>query len=225
MAALVGETASGFSLAAAPQPVAAPPEVPPGLPSTLLQRRPDVAAAERRVAAANASVGVARAAVFPAVTLGSVLGYQSNQFGHLITAPNTFWTVGPSLVVNLFDGGRRQAEINRTQAVLDENGARYKAVVLGAFAQVEDSLALLRQYAQAAQAEQAALAANQRTLALANSRYREGAASYLEVITAQTATLQSQRSVQDLATRRQRATVQLIRALGGGWSTAAGGAP
>ncbi len=216
IAALLGEPASNFSIAPRLADIALP-AIPTGLPSTLLQRRPDIAAAERRVTAANASVGVARAAVFPSVMLSALFGYQSSDLSHFIAAPNIFWALGPTLAGSLFDGGRKKAEIARTQAVLDENGARYRGVVIGAFQQVEDQLALLQHYGAAAEAEAAALAASERALTLANNRYREGAASYLEVVTSQTATLQSQRSAAELATRQRRASVQLIKALGGGW--------
>ena len=219
IAALVGEPASDFAIA--PEPAELPLlRVPVGLPSTLLQRRPDIAAAERRVAAANASVGVARAAFFPAVMLSAQGGYQSSDLARFIRAPNIFWSIGPSLVANLFDGGRRKAEEARVLAVLDESGARYRGVVIAAFQQVEDNLALLDRYGSAAEAEGRAVAAAQRSLELANARYREGAASYLEVVTSQTAALQAQRSALDLSTRQRRAGVQLIRALGGGWSAA-----
>ncbi len=216
IAALVGASPSAFSLA--PQPAELPlPAVPTGLPATLLQRRPDIAAAERRVAAANASIGVARAAFFPAVTLSAMAGLQSNALGSLFEAPNLYWAIGPTLVMSLFDGGRRDAEVARVQAVLDENGARYRSVVIGAFQQVEDNLALLTDYGAAAESERAAVAAAKRSLAYAESRYREGAISYLEVVVSQTTTLQAQRSALDLSTRQRRASVQLIRALGGGW--------
>ncbi len=217
IASLIGEAASNFSVTPKVTDIALP-VVPTGLPSTLLQRRPDIAAAERRVAAANASVGAARAAQYPAVTLSALLGFQSSDLSHFISAPNTFWALGPTLAGSLFDGGRRKAEVARVQAVLDESGAHYRGVVIGAFQQVEDNLALLQHYGAAAQSEAAALAASQRSLTLATNRYREGAASYLEVVTSQTATLQSQRSALDLSTRQRRASVQLIKALGGGWA-------
>lgn len=220
MASLVGESASSFSVQPRLADIALP-QIPTGLPSTLLQRRPDIAAAERRVAASNASVGVAQSAFFPAVTLSALVGYQSSSIGNFIRAPNTFWAIGPTLFLNLFDAGKRQAEVARVQAVLDESGAKYRSVVIGAFQQVEDNLALLQHYGAAAQAEGAAVAAAQRSLDLANSRYLEGAASYLEVVASQTAALQARRSALDLATRQRRASVQLVRALGGGWSAAA----
>ena len=216
IASLVGQTASGFSVPARIAEIGLP-KIPTGLPSTLLQRRPDIAAAERRVAASNASVGVARAAVFPAVTLSGLLGLQSSHVDQLIRAPNSFWAVGPAMFFPLFDAGKRQAEIARVQAVLDESGEKYRSIVIAAFQQVEDNLALLRQYDIAAQHEAAAVAAAQRSLALATARYQEGAANYLEVVASQTATLQAKRSALDLATRQRRASVQLVRALGGGW--------
>ena len=218
IAALVGAAAPDFTIAPRTTPIALP-VVPASVPSELLQRRADIAAAQRRVVAANASVGVSRAAWFPALTLNALFGLQSSDIGQLFTTPNTFWAVGPTLAASLFDGGRRTAEVARTQAVLDENGARYKAVVLGAFQQVEDALALLDHYRAAAASEEAAYAAAQRALDLSLARYREGAASYLEVVTSQTAALQAQRNALDLANRQRRASVQLVRALGGGWST------
>ena len=218
IAALVGESASSFTIAPRLAEIVLP-QIPTGLPSTLLQRRPDIAAAQRRIAAANASIGVARAAFFPAVTLSALAGYQSSDSGNFIRAPNTYWAIGPSVFLTLFDGGRRQAEVARSQAVLDETGAKYRSVVLSAFQQVEDNLALLNHYRAAADAERSALAAAQRSLDFSTARYREGAVNYLEVVASQTATLQTQRNALDLDTRQRRASVQLIRALGGGWTT------
>ncbi|MEO8280961.1 MAG: efflux transporter outer membrane subunit [Ideonella sp.] len=217
IAALVGEPASSFTIAPR-TPELLVPEVPIGVPSMLLQRRPDISAAERRVAAANASVGVARAAFFPAVMLNASLGLQSGDASKLLQASNLFWALGPTLVQSLFDGGRRRAEAERVHAALDESAARYRGVVLVAFQQVEDQLVLQREYAAAAEAEAQALAAARRSLELASARYREGVASYLEVVTSQTAMLQAQRSALDLVTRQRRASVQLVRALGGGWT-------
>ena len=220
IASLVGETATGFNISARVVDLRLP-QIPAGLPSTLLQRRPDIAAAERRVAASNASVGVARAAVFPALTLSGLVGFQSSDSSNVVSAPNTFWAVGPTMVFTLFDAGKRQTEITRVQAVLEESGAKYRGVVLGAFQQVEDNLALLKHYGAAAQSEEAAVTAAQRALALAHVRYREGAVNYLDVVTSQASALQTQRSALDLATRQRRATVALIRSLGGGWTEAA----
>ncbi len=217
IAALVGESPSTFTIVPRLADLALP-QVPSGVPSLLLQRRPDIAAAERRIEAANASIGVARAALYPSVTLSGLGGYQSSDIGNFIGAPSTFWAIGPSLFVALFDAGRRQAEVDRTRAVLEENSARYRSVVLGAFQQVEDNLALLNHYRTAADSERSAVAAAQRSLDFATLRYREGAVNYLEVVIAQTATLQSQRGALNLDTLQRRASVQLIRALGGGWS-------
>ena len=224
IAALLGQSASTFTIAPKvnlDSPGPGLPAVPVGVPSTLLQRRPDIAAAQLRVAAANASVGVAWAAWFPSITLSALVGYQSSDFGHFLGAPNLFWALGPSMLANVFDGGRRRADEARVRALLDEAGARYRAVVLAAFQQVEDSLALLNHFGAALKDEQAAVEAGQRALTIATKRYQQGAASYLEVITAQTTALQAQRSAADLATRERRASIQLVRALGGGWSPAA----
>ena len=219
IAALIGASASEFSVAPRVTPLTLP-QVPVGVPSTLVQRRPDIAAAERRIAASNANVGVARAAFFPAVTLSAALGYQSTQAGNWITAPNTFWSIGPSLLFSLFDAGKRKAQVAQAQAALDESGSLYRAVVLTAFQQVEDSLALTHHYRIAATEEHAAVTAAQRSLDLSLTQYREGATSYLDVVTSQTVTLQSELTALDLDTRELRASVQLIRALGGGWTAA-----
>ncbi|TLZ42502.1 MAG: efflux transporter outer membrane subunit [Gammaproteobacteria bacterium] len=219
IAALTGASASEFSIAPRVTPLTLP-QVPVGVPSTLVQRRPDIAAAERRIAASNANVGVARAAFFPAVTLSAALGYQSTQAGNWITAPNTFWSIGPSLLFSLFDAGKRKAQVAQAQAALDESGSLYRAVVLTAFQQVEDSLALTHHYRIAATEEHAAVTAAQRSLDLSLTQYREGATSYLDVVTSQTVTLQSELTALDLDTRELRASVQLIRALGGGWTPA-----
>ena len=219
IAALIGTSASEFSVAPRVAPLMLP-QVPVGVPSTLVQRRPDIAAAERRIAASNANVGVARAAFFPSVTLSAALGYQSTQAGNWITAPNTFWSIGPSLLFSLFDAGKRKAQVAQAQAALDESGSLYRGVVLTAFQQVEDSLALTHHYRIAATEEHAAVTAAQRSLDLSLTQYREGATSYLDVVTSQTVTLQSELTALDLDTRELRASVQLIRALGGGWTPA-----
>jgi len=217
IAALIGEPASTFSLPPRREAIHLP-NIPAGLPSALLQRRPDIAAAQRRVEAANADIGVARAAYFPAITLGGIFGYESTEAGNIITAPNRFWAIGPSLVLNLFDAGRRRAEVSRSEAVLEEVTANYRGAALAAFQQVEDSLAQLKHYRSALAAERSAADAAQQSLTLSLSRYRAGGSSYLEVVTSQTAALQTERSVLDIDTRQLRASVQLIRSLGGGWS-------
>ena len=218
IAALVGVSVSSFSIAVTTAEIPVP-DVPLGIPSDLLQRRPDIAAAQRRVAADNANIGVARAAFFPSLTLSGIIGFQSDSVGNWISAPNTFWSIGPALLLNLFDAGKRKAQVRQAEAALDESGARYRSVVLGAFQQVEDNLALLNHYRLAANSQQSAAASAQQSLDFAMSRYRAGAASYLEVATSQALTLQTQRDLLDLNTRQLRASVQLIRALGGGWST------
>lgn len=220
VAALIGVTPAEFSLAPAAAAIALP-AVPLDLPSTLLQRRPDIAAAQRRVAAANAGVGVARAAWFPSLSLSASYGYQSNQAGGWLSAPNAAWAIGPGLLLQLFDAGKRRAQVEQARAALDQAGAEYRGIVLAAFQQVEDNLALLQHYRAAAEAEQSALASARHSLEFAMTRYREGAVSYLEVVQSQTTALTAQRAALDLDTRQLRASVALIRALGGGWYTRA----
>jgi NodT family efflux transporter outer membrane factor (OMF) lipoprotein len=217
IAAMIGESASAFSLE--PRRVAiALPDVPVGVPATLLERRPDIAAAERRVAASNARVGVARAAFFPAITLNAAVGFQSTSAGNWISAPNTFWAIGPSLLMSLFDAGKRKAQVAQAQGALDEAGSVYRAVVLRAFQQVEDGLAQVHYLRTAATAERSGMSSAERSLAIAMTQYREGAVSYLDVVTSQTVTLQTELDSLQLDTAERRASVQLIRALGGGWT-------
>lgn len=216
IAVLVGESPSQFSLAPRSVPLQLP-EVPPDVPTNLLQRRPDIAAAQRRTAAANASVGVARAAYFPSITLNGIYGFESNRSSDWLSAPNAAWSVGPTILLELFDAGRRRARVEQARGVLDEAGANYRGVVLGAFQEVEDSLALLHHYGNAAESERSAVTSAQRSLEFAMNRYREGAVSYLEVVQSQTTALDTQRNALDLETRQLRASVALIRALGGGW--------
>ncbi|NQE61317.1 efflux transporter outer membrane subunit [Caulobacter sp. RHG1] len=217
IAVLVGQPASSFALPAA-SGLADAPAMPVGAPSTLLQRRPDIAAAERRMAAANAHIGVARAAWFPSVTLAATGGYQSSG-GELLTAANRVWALGPlAAALPLIDGGARKAEVARSQAVFDETAAGYRQTVLDAFREVEDQMVLANRLAAAQGRQDEAVAAAGRTTALATTRYREGAAAYLDVVTAQTAELDARRGALDLRTRRLAASVDLIRALGGGWA-------
>lgn len=220
IAVLVGDTASNFQLAADDGQVKVP-TLPLEVPSLILQRRPDIAAAERRTAAANARIGVAKSAFYPQLTLDGQGGWQSSSWGSIATAPNRFWAIGPTLALNLFDGGRRKAVVAQAQAATDEAGARYRDVVLNAFAQVEDNLTLLRDLGAALNDQRAAADAAQRSVDLSMNRYREGAVGYLDVVQAQTTALDARRSVIDLETRQLRASVQLIRALGGGWSASA----
>lgn len=218
IAALVGASPSTFALPARLQTFTLP-AIPDDVPATLLQRRPDIAAAERRTAAANARVGVARAAFFPAISLSGTYGFESTHSNDWLTAPNAVWSIGPALVLELFDANRRRAVVDQARAELDEAGATYRGVVLNAFREVEDNLALVHYFGDAGQSEQAAVTSATETLDLAMNRYREGAVSYLEVTQSQTTALATQRDALDLETRRLRASVALVRALGGGWSS------
>ena len=218
IAVLVGASASQFSLPAQTASFTLP-VTPVGVPSTLLQRRPDIAAAERRTAAGNAKIGVARTAYFPSLTLSVQGGDQSSTYEDLLGASNLFWAAGPILAGYIFDGGRRAAGVASAKAAENEAGARYRSVVLNAFQQVEDNLTLLTDLGTALGDQRDAANAAQQALDLALDRYRHGAVGYLDVVQAQTAWLDAQRSVLDLQTRQLRADVQLVRALGGGWSS------
>ena len=215
IAILIGEGPSGFSLAVADTRLA-PPAVPAGLPSTLLERRPDIAAAERRVYAANARIGVARAAFFPTLTLGAAGGYEATQGHNLLSAASGFWALGPvGAALTLFDGGARSAQVRVSRAEFDEAAANYRAIVLTAFREVEDDLALARQLAAQEQDQQQAAHAAGHTRDLALVRYRDGASDYLEVVTAQTAALDAERALLQIRARRLGVAADLVRALGG----------
>lgn len=217
VASLVGEPAANFSLPPVFVVISLP-DIPIGVPSSLLQRRPDIAAAERRVAAANAQIGVARAAFFPSLVLGAAGGFQNTVSAGLLTAPNSFWSIGPLALLSLFDGGRRDAQVAEARAKTDETAALYRATVLRAFKEVEDNLAILREQRVERDSELAAVAAARHTFDLAMNRYREGVVNYLEVVDAETAKLRTERAALDINTRGLLASVNLIRALGGGWS-------
>lgn len=217
IAALLGVPASAFSIQ--PQIVAIDlPQIPTGVPAALLQRRPDIAAAERRMIAANADIGVARAAYFPTLTLGVQGGFQSTALSNWLSVPSTFWAVGPGALLSVFDGGLRRAQVAQARAEFDASAASYRGIVVSAFQQVEDSLAQLNHYHDAAIEEKAAVGAAQRTLDFSLALYKQGATDYLTVVTSQTAVLQTQLEALNLDTLQLRASVDLIRALGGGWT-------
>ena len=218
IASLVGESASNFSLP--PKIVDLPlPEIPVALPSRLLERRPDIAAAERRAASANALVGVARAAFFPSISLTATGGYENTGGANWLTSPNSFWSVGPRFSFSLFDAGKRRAVEAQSRAAFDEAAEHYRSTTLTAFQQVEDGLALLRFLGQETEEQRAAAVAAQHAAALAMDRYTNGAVNYLEVVESQTAALQAQSTTLTLRNRELRADVDLVRAIGGGWST------
>ncbi|ULU25370.1 efflux transporter outer membrane subunit [Dyella terrae] len=216
IASLVGQPASDFTLGAKTD-LPGLPVIPVGLPSTLLERRPDIAAAERRTAEANAQIGVARSAFFPSLTLSAGGGYTSGAWGNLLNAPSTLWALGPNLLLNVFDGGRRRAQVASAHAAFDEASAHYRSTALAAFQQVEDNQSLLKNYGNALVDQQDATTAADRTLKLSTALYKQGANSYLDVVTAQVDSLNAHLGLLSLQTNQLRASVQLVRALGGGW--------
>jgi NodT family efflux transporter outer membrane factor (OMF) lipoprotein len=219
IAVLVGEPASTFSL-----PITAlnatPPVVPPGLPSELLERRPDIAATERQMASANARIGVAKAAYFPLFNLTPSTGFESTTIVNWLSSPSAFATVGASAVVTAFDVGRRRAASDQARAAYEQTVANYRQNVLVAYQEVEDNLAALRLLEDESSTQAAAVAAAEHSLALSTNRYRGGVTGYLEVITAQTAALANERASVQISGRRMVDSVLLIKALGGGWNAA-----
>jgi len=216
IAALLGVSASTFSINPAIVAIQLP-QIPSGVPSTLLERRPDIAGAQRRMMAANANIGVARAAYFPTLTLGGQGGFQSTSFSNWLSAPSSFWAIGPNALLSVFDGGLRRAQVAQARAEFDASAANYRGTVVGAFQQVEDSLASLNHFHDASVDEKAAVDAAQRTLDFSLALYKQGATDYLTVVTSQTALLQTQLEALNLDTLQLTASVDLIRALGGGW--------
>jgi NodT family efflux transporter outer membrane factor (OMF) lipoprotein len=219
VAVLSGQPPSNFAIANSPLE-AVPPAIPFGLPSQLLERRPDIAASERRVAEANYQIGVARAAFYPSLSLNASAGFEASSIASWFTWPARFFSLGPTLSQTLFDKGRRKAVSEAAVASYDGNVANYRLTVLTAFQEVEDNLAALRILSREREQQQAAVSSSERTLELASERYKSGIDSYLNVITAQTTLLTNQRTEVNLQMQQMTASVELIKALGGGWNSA-----
>lgn len=224
IAILLGKAPADFALAAMPlanslgtlaeQPL---PAIPPTLPSTLLERRPDISAAEQRVIAANANIGVAQAAYFPTISLGATGGYRSSSASDWFSAPNRYWSLGPSLVATLFDGGARSAEKTRSIAAYDETVANYRQTVLDGFQEVEDNLVALQMLEQEAQSQDAAVKAARESVDIVTNQYKVGKVAYLDVINVQTIAFSNERTALLVLGQRYSASVKLIKAVGGGW--------
>ena len=218
IAILLGRPPAEFSLP--PRPLdARPPDIPFGLPSQLLERRPDIAAAERRVAEANEQIGIAKAAYYPTLMLNASVGFEGSSFGNLLNASSLLWSVGAAITQTIFDAGRRRAVSEAARASYDATVAAYRQTTLTAFQQVEDNLAALRILEQESGQQRRAVESAQLSLQRFTNRYRGGVDTYLQVITAQTATLANQRTEIDILGRRMAASVLLVKALGGGWDT------
>ena len=219
IAILIGRPPAEFALAPVPLNLEVP-TVPLGLPSELLERRPDIAAAERRVAAANAQVGVAKSAFFPALTLSASAGFQNSSLAQWLTVPSRFWAVGPAIAQSIFDAGLRRALTAQAIAVYDANVAAYRQTVLGGFQEVEDNLAALHTLGQEAGVQADAVEAARQSVELTLNQYKAGTVSYLNVVAVQTAQLTNERTAASILGRRLTAAVTLVKALGGGWSAA-----
>ena len=217
IAVLIGKPASQFSLPPIPLTVP-PPVIPSGLPSDLLERRPDISAAERRVQEQNAQIGVARAAYFPQVTLNGTGGFESTAFTTLLQGPSGFWMLGGQAAEYLFDGGARRGASEQAKAAWNQSVDNYRQTVLVAFQEVEDNLAALRILEDEADQEAEAVTSAEHSLSLSLTRYRGGVANYLEVTTAQSAALADEVTAVNILTRRLAASVLLVKALGGGWN-------
>ena len=216
IATLINKEARDVTLAQAPLDLALP-KVPIGVPSQLIERRPDISAVERRTAAANAQIGIAISAYYPNVVLGGGGGFESTNIGTLIQGPSALWSLGGQATELLFDAGKRHAITDQAKHNYEAQASTYRATVLGAFNEVEDRLSDLRVLSEEANTEQRAVAAAQHSLDLSNQRYKGGATNYLEVLVAESTLLTNQRTSTDLVTRQFAASVGLIRALGGGW--------
>lgn len=218
VAILIGKPPADFTLAALALTMP-PPPIPTGLPSELLERRPDIAAAERRMASANAQIGVATAAYYPTISLGGAGGFESGAITSLLSGPSALWSVGGSAIATIFDGGRRRANVDQAKAAYDQTVANYREIVLTGFQQVEDNVAALRILEDEAHVQENAVVAAQKYLELANVRYRGGVTSYLEVTTAQSAALSDEVTAVNILGRRMVDAVTLVQALGGGWNS------
>lgn len=219
IATLTGQPASTFSLARAPLTLALP-SIPVGVPSEMLERRPDVAAAERRAAAANEQIGIAIAAYYPQLSLTGTGGFESARPGNLFQGPSALWALGGSATELLFDAGRRHALTAEARAAYDAETANYRETVLQSFQDVEDQLAALTILNREAAAQQQTVADAERSLQISTNQYKGGLTTYLQVITAQAIELNNRRTAADIATRQFAASVLLVKALGGGWETA-----
>ncbi len=218
IALLVGKPASVFSIAVSPLS-ATPPPIPAGVPSVLLERRPDIAAAERRAAAANAQIGVAQAAYYPNITLTASGGFEAAHLYRWLTWPNRLWSVGTTVLETVFDGGLRGAQTEQARAAYDANAASYRQTVLTGFQEVEDNLAALRILEEEARVQEEAVNAARQSVIVSTNQYKAGTVSYLDVVTVQTIALNNERTAIDILGRRMTAGVLLIKALGGGWDT------
>ena len=218
IAVLIGKPPADFAIAPVKRSISEMPVVPPGMPSALLERRPDIAAAERRVAAANAQIGVAIAAYYPDLTLSASYGYLSNKLANLIQASNNLWSLGPQLAETVLDWGARSAQVNAARASYDQSVATYRQTVLAAFQQVEDELAALRILAEQAKAQAVAVKSAKEAERLIFNQYKAGTIDYTSVVTAQVAALSNEEAELTIRQNRLVASVTLIEALGGGWA-------
>jgi outer membrane protein, multidrug efflux system len=219
IAVLVGKSASAFSLAQEPFN-GAPPAIPTGVPSEILERRPDVATSERQMAFENAQVGIAMTAFYPHITLSGSGGWESRDIVTLLNAPSAFWSLGGDVLQPIFNGGRNRANLASARAAYDESVANYREAVLEAFQQVEDGLSGLAMLDQAAKTQQAAVTDSRRALDIANDRYVGGLTTYLDVITAQSTLLSNERLATQLLGQQMVTSVYLVKALGGTWDVA-----
>jgi NodT family efflux transporter outer membrane factor (OMF) lipoprotein len=217
IAVLIGQSASSFNIVAAPLKTA-PPPVPLGVPSDVLERRPDIATAERQIAYANAQVGIAKAAFYPHITLGGSGGWQSSDIVTLANAPSLFWSLGADALEPIFQGGRNRANLAAVRSAYDASVANYRQSVLTAFQQVEDGISNLQTLSQAATTQAAAVEDARRELAIANNRYVGGVTTYLDVITAQSTLLSNERLATPMLGQQMVSSVYLVKALGGGWN-------